>query len=497
MRRYGGWLLAGGLVIVGIGMGWRPWGGEVPASRERSAVPARVVQADDARAWRTRVVRARVAAYPELLHDALAIGDGRTRERVLRALLRRWLARDPRGLVAFLDQVELGRDGGEETWAMLAPSLARVLPRVHVEDAEAALELARELVGHLAAGDPAAALAWARRALDGDARDAAFVTVAGELAARSPDEALAVLEAIAAPYRRLEGLGQVGSGFAEAAPEGAAAWASGLPRESERVLAMEGVLETLARRDPATASAILSRFDATLTPLEMPGEGDGDGDDDDAAPSLVKNDHLSSVGRLVAQHWAADDPAAALAWAESLAPGRMQREGLQGALFGWATRDPRAAWAWLAGRPEVDPWLAESVFAAWATSAPRDAAAAAARLEAAALRAHAVPSVVDRWLAQDPAGAAAWVDALPPGAERDAALLRVIDASGLDDPTSAWGRALSIANAGLRRDALGTAFAAMIASDPAWAGTVLQQSGLTAAEQRPLARMLAAVEATS
>jgi hypothetical protein len=137
------------------------------------------------------------------------------------------------------------------------------------------------------------------------------------------------------------------------------------------------------------------------------------------------------------------------------------------------------------------------VFAAWARSAPEAAAEAAARLDAAALRAHAVPSVVERWLAQDPSRAAAWVDALPPGPDRDAAMVRVVNASGLDDPASAWGRALSIESAALRRDALGTVFAALVVSDPVHAGALLQTSGLTAAEQRPLARMLAAVEATS
>jgi hypothetical protein len=73
----------------------------------------------------------------------------------------------------------------------------------------------------------------------------------------------------------------------------------------------------------------------------------------------------------------------------------------------------------------------------------------------------------------------------------------VVNAGGLDEPMPAWNRALSIHDRGMRREALGSAFAAMVASDPAWAGTLLHQARLPEAELRPLARMLAAVEVAS
>src|SRR5262245_58599934 len=82
-------------------------------------------------------------------------------------------------------------------------------------------------------------------------------------------------------------------------------------------------------------------------------------------------------------------------------------------------------------------------------------------------------------------------DRLPAGWTRDAALLRVVNVGGLDEPMPAWNLALSIHDRGMRREALGTAFAAMVASDPA-GGTLLHQARLPEAELRPPARMLAA-----
>jgi hypothetical protein len=43
----------------------------------------------------------------------------------------------------------------------------------------------------------------------------------------------------------------------------------------------------------------------------------------------------------------------------------------------------------------------------------------------------------------------------------------VVNVGGLDEPMPAWNLALSIHDRGMRREALGTAFAAMVESDPA------------------------------
>lgn len=496
-------VVGGAAMLVALAMvGASAWTSRSPRPPEAHRAPGGLRSGhvgerpiDASAAWQSRLAATSADDLGGLLLEALGLDDRAVRGRAVRAVLRRWLRHDAAGGADFLDALAV-RPDGEETWVVLAPVLADLLPRVRADPAraDALRQLTLALVRHLATTDPDAALAWSRAHLGGDAWDAAAVMVAGELAHRAPDRAIALLPQIAGSYRRLEALADIGEGYGAVEPERAVAWVATLPRQPERVLAMEGILESMARTHPASAAAVLTAFERTLTPMPMYVESDdASGTGMQGEQRMLRNDHLANVAALVGAEWARHDPAAAVGWARALDPGLVQRDALRGALVGWSVHDPAGAAAWAVASADLDARTLQAVFGGWATRAPEAAGAAALGLDDLAQRAHAVLGVVDRWAVRDPARAGAWVEQLPAGWTRDAALVRVVNAGGLEDPNVAWGLALAVEDPTMRREALGTAFAALVASDPAWAGTLLQHAALTPGEQRPLARMLAAV----
>ena len=168
------------------------------------------------------------------------------------------------------------------------------------------------------------------------------------------------------------------------------AWAEARPETALRAIfspegsdfQYSGILETLVRRDPAKALALLR-----------------------AAPD---NGTMSWVWQKVLAAQAEQNPADALAALQS-APISQQRESLTAMLGAMAGKDPQAAFAWLAALP---PELlagadAKPIYEAWSKTDPAAAAAHWLQTDPADMK-RGVNQVASQWAEKDPETALAW-----------------------------------------------------------------------------------------
>lgn len=161
--------------------------------------------------------------------------------------------------------------------------------------------------------------------------------------------------------------------------------------------------------------------------------------------SLTAAELASDVAHLLVEHWTAQDPAAAAAWAASQRRSSPQRVPMLEVVAGaWWRQDRSAATTWLMHLPNPDDQLrlletldyprepAEPPVSAEAspllrevsTRAAKDAHAAAdwvAALPEGPERQAAIEQLVSWWSTQDSRAVMAWVQALPHESERQVA----------------------------------------------------------------------------
>ena len=132
----------------------------------------------------------------------------------------------------------------------------------------------------------------------------------------------------------------------------------------------------------------------------------------EALEQLSRNPHFPWQAPPLLRGWAAEDPAAALAWlgerAPAAEPPAWRTAALQGLIAGWTLRDPAGPASWFAEHRD-DPAFEEAVAAYAGGIAAGDPAAAfrwADTLEG-RWRAHATELAAREWIARDPAAAAA------------------------------------------------------------------------------------------
>ncbi|HYC70706.1 MAG TPA: hypothetical protein VEB66_05835 [Opitutaceae bacterium] len=192
----------------------------------------------------------------------------------------------------------------------------------------------------------------ARRLETGDARDrdVAFDRLLPRLLATDPVEAAELVAGWPPGPLRVELLGRVARLWAAGDIRGAMTWVAGLP-ESDRLFAAEGLLAQLSESDPAGALAASELFGVgrddgraerimQLWTEQNPGE---------AIAWLEARPPDPTRDRLAARAaWARaqQDPADAAALALDLvAPGTAQDDALLGVIRHWAARDPAGALA--------------------------------------------------------------------------------------------------------------------------------------------------------
>ena len=286
---------------------------------------------------------------------------------------------------------------------------------------------------------------------------------------RSDEARFAVLLAFPPGKKRENVMMSFFSSWGRSNLAGQLAAVSALPPGRERDGALTEALRQMAWKEPAAA---LSRAESDgltdPTLLTFVVSGAAKSNPSVAAQWLEQHDDvLATAGGVVVLQWAAQDPAAAFAWAAkhgiSLTDNPVRPALSDG--FGWrftyeltgenpltsALRNqPDAALAWLRALP---------------AGADRDR-----YLEHAILRA-ADPAIVQPLVAQLPpeaaARAAAWMALgatrseplpLPPGADRDAMLCGMATAQATREPEKALNRVLEIRDLALRRRTLGDVF---------------------------------------
>lgn len=163
-----------------------------------------------------------------------------------------------------------------------------------------------------------------------------------------------------------------------------------LPEEaamaSFRVHALRSAVGTLARSDPARATAVAEAH------RDDPGGG--------------------LLMRRVAVNWVTQDPTAAMAWIREQ-PATSQRDRvLREAYRRWVVRDGEAAVAWMRERGaagDLHP-LFDMYATALARSDPRAAITWLGEIEDPALRSEALADVADVWYHEDPEAARPWLE---------------------------------------------------------------------------------------
>lgn len=484
----------------------------------KQAGGATITRNDDhtQQSWEDRIASASKAGFASLFLGIVDLKDPSERARILALLVKRWIEQDLRGFVAFVDAAEVDGIVTGKIWNLLSPALMEVLPQLDDQAASNPLlqRLIMRLIAHLAEGDPQQALAWAQQWLPDDSRDQALAQIAPELARASPAAAIRILEIIHSPLRRVETINGIGEAFGRSDPEQALQWAAALANSAERPYAMGSVLAAMASAQPASAAAEFTRYraemsaayaaqveaDRAILARNPANDVEGDLGNFEVRPSPVNPQlHLlNDAAVAIAEAWAGVDAAAALQWVDTLPEGRLRRDALENALASWATQNGAEAFAFYRSKSAATPEMAESIFRAWAMQDPAGASAAATSVDNQPIQVKAVSGVVTGWMDGDNDSTAVlrWIDGLPPGFARDAANTEIVAAISLDQPYQAWERARKIENPLQRKEAMETAFSAILASDRGTAQQVLDAARLQQGEVYGFQRMVDATVGT-
>jgi len=314
---------------------------------------------------------------------------------------------------------------------------------------------------------------WAR-----EDPDAAFASLENLDFKRSGGDASSILASLAAmdPQRAADWLdnpdnglvhypmmghilaGTVAKEWVRQDPDAALAWAESRP-EDQRAGAYSGVLGTLAASDPTRASALAMQLD--------PGEA---------------RSHI--VGEI-AKAWARNEPAGAIAWAESLDGDEHQRATRE-ALASWAQTSPSQAAAYLdslSDRDSADSLLAQ-VAGNWAPQDPHKAAEWIAGQPDGQGKNDAMGQVMWNWTTRAPEAAADWLSDQDAGAARDAGIVGLAKAAFEFDPGGAIGWATDISNEEFRGTAVEIGMREWVRRDPEAARQWADQNGIEIPQNR-------------
>lgn len=220
---------------------------------------------------------------------------------------------------------------------------------------------------------------------------------------------------------------------------------------------------------------------------------------------------------MIAQNWAASDPAAALAWAAAQGDGREGKISMSGVISGWWDADPRAAEAYVVEHADTlgtqplmqiisqmyrqDPERAKQFANNLPTVEMRRTAASniamqmsfndpkAASQWAATLpddvRGRTLESVVSRWARNDSRAAGEWINGLN-GAVRDEAVTAFSSSLGMSDPAAALTWATTLSDPTRRNAAVERVVTAWLRRSPNDAKAWIQSSPLPEEEKTRL-----------
>lgn len=496
-----------------------------PVSPDGPARAAAVTPAEEAAtptdrtSWAQRLAAADAAEFRDLLREAFEAKDEALRQRLMTELITAWLNRDPKDFARYFASLQVYAEQNSTLRQVVMLALAEALTKLSPEAAASdhVFAILAQFVANLALTDPEAALRWARQWLLDDMLDASLVTIARELSRTNPQRAIEVAGQAGAELRRMQGYHGVAGIWAETKPEEALAWAAALRGPTERAMVLNSVLLSVSQRDPVLAATKLVEAQrqmaeeyartrqANLAALNLT-EADQANDSERyremlssgaIAPSSSPDIELMAASaRVIAGRLAETDPAAAIAWTDSLGHDFLRKKSMAGLLDGWARTAPADALAFQRANYPQSNELLTAVFDSWGASNPQVAAQATRNLAEPANRIRALESVVNAWvLKDDPSTVAAWLDALPVGEKSDAMTSTVAAALSVTTPEQSWQRALAITNETERYRALKAAFSVLVVESPTVARGLLANASLSEKHYERLNEMLKAVGA--
>ena len=256
-----------------------------------------------------------------------------------------------------------------------------------------------------------------------------------------------------------------------------AVWTAASPEDAARWLAGDGNQFFDPRQTAEALAVALARWSA-FAPEAAARFIDARPPDGGVSPAA----NALALGQACLE-WGRKDPAAALAWVQSLpATDPRQPEAFDGAIQGWTEQDPanasgfvrqmlqtaavsggatlavtvvqtwsatdpEAAARWAAALPDpaARPLAMREAAARWADADPASVARWAGNLPADGARAGVWVGLTGRWAETEPSRAESWLERLPAGHDRDEATAVYIDRLAPDDPEKAltWVRTLT------------------------------------------------------
>jgi hypothetical protein len=184
----------------------------------------------------------------------------------------------------------------------------------------------------------------------------------------------------------------------------------------------------------------------------------------DASPETGRG--LMGARMSIAENWAALDPQAALAWAQTPSSEPSARFAVSGAIMGWWRADPSAAEAYVNSHldtlgPETVSALTRQIFA----QDPQRAKEWANQLSTVEARRAATSFIAMQMAMSDPKGASEWVGTLPEEV-RDIALHGVVNSWARRDPDAVVGW-INTLNGTMRDQAVSAYSSALTMRNPA------------------------------
>lgn len=296
------------------------------------------------------------------------------------------------------------------------------------------------LIERWAEQDGEGALAWVLGQPQSRARAEMLGALAGAIAQRSPQDALALAETLDGAARR-----QVAQAALQTwAQTDAPAAMSALEDLDDIGLSNDARFSILAQwsaSDPRAAFAwaltqksSMDNMHLAVLPLQRIAM-------DDPAEALRLAEELdgmrkqAALGSIVST-WADSDPEAAAAWLES-ADGDMP-QALSAVAFAFAQRSPSEAFDWVSKLPKESQQVAlHSLVSATASHSPEQAVSLLATIRDAELRAEATTTLVMGWAQNAPSDAAAWIGRNADAEQRPTLYHQVFHAWGFHDRDAA------------------------------------------------------------
>jgi len=470
---------------------------------------------DEWNTWKDRIGSYTAKDFQALAEAAIDISDPARRQTILAQVLTAWLKSDARSFHKYFMALEVSNESAKLGLlaAALKPALAELAENIPTSDT--LKEIVRRMIAHLARDNPRDALEWASIWLKGDTHDSALVQIMRPLAEQDPARALRELANISSPLRHMQALAAIGGAWAKTEADAAAAWAAQIPAPTDRAMAMNAVLLSIAQNNPAEAATRLAdaesimleeyllNYRASLAALNLT-EADLANDPDSymemrnagslPPPNSPDVELMGEAARVIASKLANNDPAAGANWAEALESEYLKLTAMKGALAGWSRSEPQAAVEYFTANYTQSTEILSSLFSTWATSDPGAAASGVSLLDNATNRSIATETVAKTWATVDPAGAARWIDQLPQAQQTDQARLAVATALSPTNPQEAWNRGLEIMDASTQYKALKTALSEMVSVDPSAARALLASAQLSATNVSRLSELLLAVQ---